>query len=84
MAITERTRFRIFGFCFLVLLGILMVLAYPVGLTVIMGLFYCLESSPLSCTFVFVLMFAYLGCSLLSALGAASMWNKATRLRSKS
>ena len=50
-----------------------MVLAYPVGLTVIMGLFYCLESSPLSCTFVFVLIFACLSCSLLSVLGVASI-----------
>lgn len=84
MAISERTRFRIFAFSFLVLLGILIALGYPIGISVIMGLIYCVDNSSFGCTFVFVLMFAYLGCLLLSALGAASMWNKASRLRAKS
>ncbi|WP_186479348.1 hypothetical protein [Synechococcus sp. NOUM97013] len=84
MAISERTRFRIFAFSFLVLLGILIALALPIGLTVIMGLIYCFDSGTLRCTYVFAWMFAYLGCSLLSALGAASMWNKASRLRPRS
>jgi len=83
MAIPERTRYRIFAFGFFVLLGILIALAYPIGISVFMGLIYCVDSSTLSCTFVLVLMFAYLGCSLLTALGASSMWNKASRLRPK-
>ncbi|QNJ19616.1 putative conserved membrane protein [Synechococcus sp. A18-25c] len=59
-------------------------LAFPIGISVIMGLIYCFDSNTLSCTDAFVLMFAFLGCSLLSALGASRMWTKASRVRAKS
>ena len=45
----------------------------------VMGLVYCLDSGTLRCTYVFAWMFAYLGCSLLSALGSQH-GNKASRL----
>ena len=84
MGITESTRFRVFAYFFLFLLGILLAAALPLGVTFFMGLIYCFDSTAINCTFVFVLMFAYLGCLLLSALGAASMWSKAGRLRMRS